>query len=312
MVTATTNAASLHEEGAGLAHPPDFVIIGAAKAGTTTLYEYLVRHPELCLSTEKEPEFFADNFARGWAWYASLFAHQQPGQQRGEASTVYTFARKYEQVAERMALAAPHARLIYMLRHPVERLYSDYHEQLKTARIQQRERPELRSFETFIEGRPHLVQASEYIRYVRTYERCFSPDALLCVLLEDLARDPHATLARICEHIGVTPTHNLADRGPIRANETRAFQQWQVRVGVTAWLRRIPGVRPLVSAVVPRSWRDAAYRLLERTARADAIRRQIAQPPLLPETRQRLLDRYAASTREIEDYLGRSLPHWHE
>src|SRR5690242_14831106 len=71
---------------------PDFVVIGGMKCGSTTLFEYLCRHPDVFMCTPKEPGYFSREkvMARGEAWYRSLFADAKPTQLCGEASTCYT------------------------------------------------------------------------------------------------------------------------------------------------------------------------------------------------------------------------------
>ena len=71
---------------------PDLIIIGAMKCATSTLHDQLARQPGLFMSVPKEPNFFSDDaqYARGFAWYTSLFADARPGTIRGESSTHYT------------------------------------------------------------------------------------------------------------------------------------------------------------------------------------------------------------------------------
>ena len=107
---------------------PDFLIIGAAKSATTTLYEYLTRQQAIFMSPEKEPCYFShdDVYAKGEDWYRSLFAGARDDQICGEASTTYSRWPQYPHAAERIARAIPQARFIYVMRHPVERIYSFY------------------------------------------------------------------------------------------------------------------------------------------------------------------------------------------
>lgn len=291
---------------------PDFLMIGAAKCGTTTLHQYLARHPQLFLPAEKEPEFFADKFDRGWDWYANLFAAARPGQRRGEASTIYTWWQHYPTCAARIGQSAPHARLIYLLRHPVDRLHSQYAEQLKTARARGRHRPSLATFETFLGEHEHLVRASEYIRYIDEYRRHFPAEALLVLLLEDLHRDPAATLRRACTHIGVDPEVDLTAAGPVTANESRAYLQWQTRLSATRWIRRIPGLETIAGRLLPTHCREAAYQLLERTRGARRSHEQLTPPPIRPATRSQLLERFRPANEQLADYLGRDLSHWNQ
>jgi LPS sulfotransferase NodH len=289
---------------------PDFIIIGAAKSGTTTLYQYLARHPQIAFSSQKEPNFFADQFRRGWDWYTSQFAAARPGQLCGEASTIYTWWQEYPVAAARIGRFAPGARLIYLLRHPVERTYSDYGEQIATHRALGTYGPHLATFESFLNHFPHLVQTSEYIRYIEEYERHFPRSALLCILLEELQHDPAGTLRRVCRHIGVDDTCDLLAAGSVRANEARAYQQWQVRLHLTAGLRRVPFVERL-GGLAPRAWRERAYQFLEGTRFGRGVVRRVQQPPLHAATRASLLERYREATHRLAAYLGRDLDHWH-
>jgi hypothetical protein len=109
---------------------PDFFIIGAARAGTTTLATELSHHPKVFVCDPKEPFFFSHESvrARGCeSWYQGLFARRRPDQICREASTSYSCWPECGDVAGRIALAMSGARLIYLIRHPVERAYSHYH-----------------------------------------------------------------------------------------------------------------------------------------------------------------------------------------
>src|SRR3712207_6690007 len=102
---------------------PDFVIIGTQRGGTTSLYHYLSKHPEVLPALRKEIHFFDLNFDRGLDWYLAHFARQdQPGLV-GEASPLYMFHRD---VPERVRRVLPNAKFIALLRNPVDRAYSQY------------------------------------------------------------------------------------------------------------------------------------------------------------------------------------------
>ena len=96
---------------------PDFLIIGAPKAATTTLSVMLREHPDVAFARIKEPHFFSNpnQFALGWSWYRSLFEHRQPGQILGEASTSYSRIRRYPKVARRIQRYLPDVKIIYMV-----------------------------------------------------------------------------------------------------------------------------------------------------------------------------------------------------
>jgi hypothetical protein len=134
---------------------PDFVVIGAAKCGTTSFYDLLSRHPYVEPALEKELNYFIKNFDKGIEWYRSqLPPHRWKGGRRsitGEATASYLFHRA---VPERMALQIPEARLIVLLRNPVDRAYSHYQYEVRTLR-------ETRGFEEAIEAEKEWLLGKE-------------------------------------------------------------------------------------------------------------------------------------------------------
>lgn len=108
---------------------PDFLIIGAQKCGTTSLFNYLVQHPDIGEPHRKEISYFSYKFCRGSSWYKSFFPIFIPGLKQdflitGEATTEYIC---YPNSAKRVAQAMPNLKLITLLRNPVDRAYSHYH-----------------------------------------------------------------------------------------------------------------------------------------------------------------------------------------
>jgi len=103
---------------------PGFVIIGAQKAGTSTLYKNLIRHPQVSGTDLKEVHFFDTNFEKGERWYRSRFQIKTPRSRlSGEASPYYLY---HPLAALRLRSLIPNARLIALLRNPVDRAYSHY------------------------------------------------------------------------------------------------------------------------------------------------------------------------------------------
>ena len=130
---------------------PDFIIIGAQKAGTTSLYEHVAKHPGASHATVKEVHYFDNNFHRTSDWYKSHFPYRaQAAQKRasGEASPYYLF---HPHAARRCHELLPNVKIIIMLRDPVARAFSHYHHVLR------RGRNDL-SFEAAIEREPMLLK----------------------------------------------------------------------------------------------------------------------------------------------------------
>lgn len=186
---------------------PDFLVIGTAKGGTTALYRYLRLHPEVAMAREKELDFFLDpgvlppdprGFARGgWHlgldWYRRWF---QTDKVCGEASPNYTLGTHAEQVAGRIAAVAPGARLIYLVRHPLERMRSYFR------MVQRRPRAVRLSWPEYLETSA-AVATSCYGRVLEAYLRHFPRDRVL--VLESAALDSRRreSLAAVFRFLGV-------------------------------------------------------------------------------------------------------------
>jgi hypothetical protein len=135
---------------------PDFLIIGAQKCGTTFLYQLLVQHPRVKSAFLKEVHYFDLNFAKGDNWYRSNFPLQMRNTRKyitGEASPYYLF---HPHAAKRASMVVPDAKLITLLRNPVDRAYSHYQHQVK--RVPGKARETL-TFEEAIEAEDRILPA---------------------------------------------------------------------------------------------------------------------------------------------------------
>jgi hypothetical protein len=308
---------------------PDFLIIGAAKAGTTTLYKYLSRHPQIYMSTPKEPDFFSKNelYNQGVEWYASLFSQASPSQICGEASTAYTHQIPLiPEIPERIFRLLPQVKLIYLLRHPVDRAYSNYVQQIKAFQIQRKNanQPAFKVPETFEEllqrGRQVIyandymegidpIAASNYIEQIEKYLQFFPKESFLFLLLEDFSHYPQKTLREVCQFIGVDDTIDLIQEQPIAANVGRSFSEGFIREKITAPLRSIPIIANAAN-LLPQSVRDLAYELLRKLPRREHLEKEYLPQPMLPETRQMLLEKFQAPNQKLSEFLGRDLSRW--
>ena len=189
-------------------HLPDFVIIGAMKCGTSTLHEQLARQPGLFMSKPKEPNFFSDDdqFEKGLDSYSSLFDEAPTDSICGESSTHYTKLPTYPHCALRLHEHLPDAKLIYVMRDPVDRIVSQYIHEWSQHVIDQDY-----SIDEAITVHPVLVDYSRYVMQLRPYIERFGFDAILPVFLERLITNPQEELKRIATHIGYTRTVQWVD-----------------------------------------------------------------------------------------------------
>jgi hypothetical protein len=179
---------------------PDWLVLGAAKSGTTSLAYWLAEHPQVHVAQVKEVHYFDWHFAEGEQFYRRHFAPAKPGQRAGEATPAYLW---HPDVPERIAATVPEAKLIALLRHPVDRMYSQYWH----ARSWGAELPEFPEVvdQALRGGSPHdhLVERGHYADQLARYDSRFR-DPVLVLLFEDLARDPSGSFAAVCRHLGVT------------------------------------------------------------------------------------------------------------
>src|SRR2546427_5443241 len=138
---------------------PNFFVIGAMKAGTTALWSYLGQHPSVYVAT-KEPNFFAFAWDRGQDWYESLFEGASGEPARGDISPSYTQYPKG--VPARIASLVPDARLIYSLRHPIERIQAHYLHAVVGGK-------EHRPIELALDETPWYVTCSKYSTWIKHY-----------------------------------------------------------------------------------------------------------------------------------------------
>lgn len=197
---------------------PDFLIIGAQRAGTTALYEYLRRHPGIAGPAWKEVNFFDVHHRRGQAWYRGHF----PIRSRaivGEASPSYLF---HPLAPERVAALLPEARLIALLRNPIERALSHYHHEVDLGReplpfeeALEREEERMRGELERMLGDPAYFSDAwwnhTYVargRYAEQLERWlafFPREQLLVLTSEELFAQPRQTYACVLDFLGAGP-----------------------------------------------------------------------------------------------------------
>lgn len=143
---------------------PQFLVVGVQKGGTTSLYHHLAEHPRVRLGRVKEYHFFDEHFGRGLEWYRGQLPALEPGEITGDFTPLYIF---HPHALERIAQYLPEARLIVLLRDPVDRAYSHYHHEVRLGR-------EARSFEAAIAEEPEMVER-EWARMIDDPDY-FSPE----------------------------------------------------------------------------------------------------------------------------------------
>jgi hypothetical protein len=246
---------------------PDFLVLGAQKGGTSSLFEYLVAHPGVRAPFRKEVHYFDVNHDRGVQWYRSFFPLRSAASERwltGDATPYYLF---HPQAPCRAAALVPDARLIVLLRNPVERAYSQYQHSCRKGF-------ETRSFEQAIEEELLLVGAEarrleedpryrsemhqhrayvtrgQYVEQLERWARWYPRSRFLVLTSEQLFREPAMAYAEVLRFLDLPPfrpaafgTHNRHPHAAKLNPGTRAaldahYAPWNQRL--SEWLGWTP------------------------------------------------------------------------
>ena len=290
-------------------------MIGAAKAGTTSLYHYLGQHPQIFMSPIKEPRFFAlaghpmdfrgpnderirDTSTTTLVAYQELFDGVRDEVAIGEASTIYLDSEATPAAIER---GLPDVKLIAVLRDPAERAYSAFLHLRSDG-----SEPES-DFEAALRDEPRRVAAhwfhywryrerGFYHRHLKRYVDRFGPRRIRVYLYEDLERDSLAVLSDIFRFLGVDPSFRPDVTKRYNVSGEPRSPQWR-----NLLTRRRP-VKQALKRVLPERWGHGVIDWLQLRPRP--------RPPLPPETRARLVAGYREDIRQLEDLIGRDLSAW--
>lgn len=177
----------------------DFYIIGAMKSATSTLHEQLARRQAFFMSEPKEPNFFNDDalYPAQFSWYENLFALATDEQICGESSTHYTKLPTFEHTAERIFKHTPQARLVYIMRHPTQRLVSHYIHEWTEGRAGSDISHEVMTD-------PQYVAYSSYAYQLAPFLERFDKRQILPVFFEHLTVSKTQELERIARFLGDT------------------------------------------------------------------------------------------------------------
>ena len=290
---------------------PDFIIIGAAKAGTTSLHHHLNRHPSVFMSTPKEPSYFAydERYARGDGWYLSLFENAKDKQICGEASTNYTNWPRYPDSAERMHALLPDIKLIYIMRHPVERAYSHYLQLIDNIRVRDSGHKFTDTFEQHIEKDDSVLLSSNYMLQINRFLQHYPRNKFLFLFFEDFIHNQELTLERIFRFLEIDIHIDMESHKATNENRAKDKDAWLIRSQLTQPLRALPGTQ-WVADHLSQNIRDKIYKLLFSLPWRRRIEAEFIPPKMKEETRNKLLKYFEEPNQELATFLDTDLNHW--
>ena len=313
---------TLQEHGAGPAPGtslPNAFIVGAPKSGTTALGSYLGSHPEVFVAAKELSYFGSDLEFRTrkgerlrvpWEDYLAWFAGHDDMRYRIDRSVFYLYS---ETAAAEIHRFDPSARIVAMLRNPVDQMHAEHSEMLYQGEEDITDfaqalaaEPDRRRGRRIPAGCKHAFgllyrDIASYAGQLERYFSAFGRDQVHVVLFDDLTSDPAGTYRGVLEFLGVDPSHRPELR-PVNANKV---------VRSTALLRTLrttsPGLRGMGRLLVPNSaTRARLRRRLQVLNTAERPRR-----PLPAELRRVLALEFEPEVERLERLLGRRLPAWH-
>lgn len=265
---------------------PTFLIIGAARSGTTSLTRYLDAHPQVYMCQPKEPRFFDKHYDRGLDWYRSLFSHATTETELGEATPTYMYN---EQAIPRLAEAIPNARLVAILRNPVDRAYSNYWLLRSLKRESMSFAEAIRADHVHADraspGQRTYLDRGRYLRQLQHVSHYYPRESLHVLLFEDLRDRPRETFRELCRFIGVDDDFQPPLLGR-RVNPHVTIHSVRLRNSTRS---------------LPSSLRNLIGRFNARPA---------SYPPMEPALRAELQRLFEAENAALATWLGRDLSVW--
>lgn len=298
---------------------PNFLIMGAARAGTTSVYRYLRQHPQVYMSDIKEPWFFAleneavsftgpsaqyfrKNAVTKLAQYEALFDGVTDRLAIGEASTMYMYSRR---ACERIRHHIPGAKLIVMLRHPAERAFSHFLHEV------QRRREPLADFGGALGaeaermamgwGFPYAYRdIGFYYRQLKVYFDSFPREQIGIWLFDDLEADTDRVMADIMRFIGVEP---IAVDTSMHHNVARSISLPR-STALSTLICEENAVKKLAQSFIPATLRGRGRRILQRlNQKRPLVRRSV---------RRELINGYRDDILKLQSLIQRDLSQWLE
>lgn len=283
---------------------PNFMIIGVAKAGTTSLFRYLDEHPQVYMCSEKGSNYFGYEDALNWKWddegkapalrhfqartfeeYQALFDGVTDEIAIGEASPQYL---RCPTAAQRIHDCLPHVKLVASLRNPADRAFSGF--LMRTRRGEP-----VRSIAEELTPEASHVREGLYYKRLKRYFDLFPKEQIKIIIFEEFKQNPAATVSELFEFIGVDP--NFSPDTSV-AHNPAAVPKHRL-------LNRIyyhPTVIRAAKKLFPESIQDLGRKLRDMN---------LQKPPKFPaEVRAKLLDYYRTDILQLEELLGRDLSIW--
>lgn len=263
----------------------DFIIIGAHRCGTTWLHENLSQHSEVFMPRQKELHFFdrEDNFCQGLAYYSRYFTSVTNNLLIGEATPNY-FAT--ENVPKRIHRYFPNTKLILMLRHPIDRLYSAYKLNCGNNNV-------IETFESFIKRKQIMVEEGLYYKHLLEYLEYYTMDDIHISFYAELRKNSANVYRNILEYLDINNT---------------MFLPRTVSAQVNSWGIKKYNCKSRMLYYTMLALKKS--RMFFLSSIIERINRRNGKEPIKQNTRNLLLDYYRESNEHLSSILQIDLSAW--
>jgi len=276
--------------------PPSLYLVGAQKAGTTSLADYLDQHPNIVLSNPKETHYLTSIKNPNESWYRNCYVKTDNSSILLDASTSYSMMplsdkslnidagrKKLLGIPEKIKAMSTDAKIIYLIRDPVKRAFSHYVHYLRAGY-------ENRAFMDAIENDPMYLEAGYYAKQIDPYLNTFGKDNVLILFFEEFIRDPIIKVEECFDFIGVGQTENLV--------KSKAKNEGFVFNPLGSVLNQ-GNLAKFISNLVPEGIKPILKKILTK------------EPPVMTyEEKTYLVSYYQDKNAELENMLERRIEFW--
>lgn len=276
----------------------DFIILGAAKCGTTSLANMLASHPQVCFCQHKEPHFFSQDIY----WKQNLWKYKEmfkplPGQICGEGSTSYTMYPEFcLNIWDNLYEINPELRFIYIMRNPLERIVSQYmHCYLRGLTSE--------PIETAILNNPIYINRTRYYTQIQPYIKVFGSENILLLTFEDFTNNTKDSISSIAQFLSID--NSLFRTTWDHSNSSINSQKNDERLDKIA--RKILALQSL-KKMLPKKASIYLYRSLQNTF----SRKIKVKPTLSNEMKKVIYDFLILDIFKIQKQMDRELVEWHD
>jgi hypothetical protein len=270
---------------------PNTIIIGAMKCGTTSFCKYLRAHPDIFLPKKAEIEFFSEGFPRNsLGYYESLFKCRE--KVVVDNSPGYSMVHKYKAVAERIYSTLPSAKIIYLVRNPIDRLHSHYTHSFLLGK---------ENSDFYLSARAeikknHYISTSRYFSQLNEYLKFFNNAKIKLIQAEELRNDRKKTIQKVFKFLKVNPEFWHKDYD-ISYHQSSLKGKKNIIGKIIYKLRLSKKIKPFIPEIIERHFKKITEH-------------NYSIPDMPREVKEKIIEHLEADIMKLESYTGWDLSHW--